>query len=83
MHAHEAGLRLVDTVYDEDTFTLRFVVPWYEDATEAEIYQLRARLFYSEFLKAPWTVGKVHRTVNETTKLVMYRVPLVPSNTHD
>lgn len=82
-HASEAGFRLVDSSYDEDTFTLRFVVPWYEDATENQIYALRARLFYSEFLKAPWTVGKVQRVVNEATKLVQYKVPLIPSNTHD
>lgn len=82
-HASEAGFRLVDSSYDEDLFTLRFVVPLYEDATEPQIYALRARLFYSEYLKAPWTVGKVDRTVNTTTKLVLYKVPLIPSNHHD
>lgn len=81
--AHKAELQLVDVVYDEDTFTLKFVVPLYEDATEAQLYRLQANAFYSEFLRAPWTVGKIQRRVNDKTKLVIYSLPLIPSTQSD
>lgn len=82
-HAHKANLQLVDSSYDEETFTFKFVVPLYEDATEADLYRLRASAFFSDYLSAPWTVGKIARRVNDTTKLVIYSLPLIPSTQSD
>jgi hypothetical protein len=84
--AHHAGFKLVDTQYDPETFTLKFVVPLDEDVTEMQVYKLRVQAFHGESdgqpwcaVQAPWTVSQVKRRVAQASSLVVYEMALIDS----